>query len=78
MKAKVDKIFISGLVKVPTGLNKLKTKIDNLDVAKLKTAPRDLKKKTNVVNKEVVWDTKFKSVNTKVNELTKKFLLHVL
>ena len=29
---------------VPTGLNTLKTKVDGLDVGKLKTVPVDLKK----------------------------------
>ena len=31
------------LVNVPTGLNKLKTKVDGLDADKLKTVPVDLK-----------------------------------
>ena len=32
------------MVNVPTVLNKLNTKVDELDVAKLKTIPIDLKK----------------------------------
>ena len=38
---------------------KLKTKLDNLDVGKLKPVPVDLKKLSDVVPKEVVKNTKF-------------------
>ena len=44
MKAEGDKQVINKLTNVPTSLNNLKTKVDNLDVGKLKTAPIDLKK----------------------------------
>ena len=39
----VDKLGINKLVNVPTGLNNLETKVDDLDVGKLKTVPLDLK-----------------------------------
>ena len=35
---------INKLITVPTSLNNLKTKVDDLDVGKLKTVPVDLKK----------------------------------
>ena len=38
MKAAVDKLDINELVNVPTSLNNLKTKVDNLHVIKLKAA----------------------------------------
>ena len=37
LKAEADKIDINKLVNVPTSLNDLKTKINDLDVGKLKT-----------------------------------------
>ena len=43
-------------------MNDLKTKVDNLDVSKLKTAPFDLTKLSDVVDNEVAKNTKF---NTK-------------
>ena len=54
MKAEVDKIDINKLVNVSTSLNDLKTKVDDVYVSKLKTAPIDLKKLSNVASKEVV------------------------
>ena len=36
-KAEVDKLEITNLVNVPTSLNNLKTKVDDLDVGKSKT-----------------------------------------
>ena len=54
VKAKVDKQDISKLVGVPTSLNNLKTKINDLDLYKLKTVPLDLKKVIDVVSKQVV------------------------
>ena len=58
MKAEVEKTNINKLVNVPTGLNDLKTKIDDLDVGKLKTVNIDLNKISDVVSKEVVKNTK--------------------
>ena len=43
LKDVVDKLGINKLVNVPTGLNNLETKVDDLDVGKLKTVPVDLK-----------------------------------
>ena len=54
MKTEDDKLDINKLVNVPTSLNNLKTKVDDLAVGELKTAPVDLKKLNDVVNKEVV------------------------
>ena len=45
MKAEVDKQDITKFVNVLIGLKDLKTKVDYLDVGKLKTVPVDLKKK---------------------------------
>ena len=45
LKAGVDKLDINKLVDVATSLNNLNTKVDILDVDKLKTVPADLKKK---------------------------------
>ena len=60
----------------------MKTKVDDLDVAKLKTVPIDLKKLRDVLSKEVVENTKFKKLNTKINSLEKKIpdattLIHI-
>ena len=57
------------LINFPTSLNNLKTKIDNLDVGKLKAVPVDLKKLSDIVSKEVVKNTKFNTINTKVDNL---------
>ena len=72
MKAEVDTLDINKLVNVPTGLNDLKTKVDDLDVGKWKTVPNDLKKLSDAVDKEVFKNTKFNTLNTKVNNLEKK------
>ena len=66
MKAKIDKLDINKLVHVPTSLNNLKTKVDDLDVGKLKTVPADLKKLSDAVDYEVVKNTKFNTLKTKV------------
>ena len=52
-------------------MNNLKTKVDDLDVGKLKTVPVDLKKLSDVVANEVVKNTKFNTLKTKVNSLEK-------
>ena len=44
LKGEDDKLNINKLVNVPTTLNNLKTKVDDLDVGKLKIVPIDLKK----------------------------------
>ena len=43
MKVEVDKLYINKLTNDRTSLNNLKTKVNNLDAGKLKTAPVDLK-----------------------------------
>ena len=50
----------------------LKTKVDDLDVGKLKSAPVDLKILSNLVDNEVVKNTKFNTLKRKVNNLEKK------
>ena len=55
------------MVNVPTSLNNIKTKVDDLDVGKLKSVPLDLKKLSDVVDNEVVKNTKFNTLKTKVN-----------
>ena len=59
MKAKVDKLDINKLNHVPTSLNNLRAKGDDLDVGKLETVSVDLKKLSDVVDNEVVKNTKF-------------------
>ena len=75
MKAEVDKLHIYKLVNVPTSLNNLKTKSDHLHAGKFKTVPVDLKKKlSDVVDNEVVKNTKRNTPKTKVNKLDNKFI----
>ena len=69
MKAEVDKLNINDLVYVSTSLNNLKIKVDDLDVRKSKNVPIDLKKLSDVVDNEVVKNTKFNTPNTKVNNV---------
>ena len=52
-------------------MNNLKPKVDDLDVAKLKTVPVDLKKLCEVVNNEVVKNRKFNTLN---KDKIKKFI----
>ena len=56
------------MVNVLNDLNNLKAKADDLDV-KLKTAPVNLKKLNDEVSKEVVKNTKFNKLNTRVNNI---------
>ena len=60
LKVEADKLDINKLVNVPTTLNNLKTKVKDLDVGKVKTVPVDLKKLSDVVDNEVVKNTKLK------------------
>ena len=81
-KAEVGKIDITKLINVPTTLNNLKIKLDDLDVAKLKTVPVDLKKLGDIADNEVVKNTKFNTLKTKVNNIEKKIpdattLIHI-
>ena len=66
MKAEVHKLNINKLVKVPTTLNNLKTKVDDFDVRRLKTVSLDLKKMIDVVDKQVLKNTKPNTLN-KIN-----------
>ena len=74
MNAEVDKLDINKFVNVPTSLNSLKIKVDDLDVVKLKTIPVDFKKLSHLVHNEVIKNTKFNTLETKVNNLEKKIL----
>ena len=70
------------MVNVPTSLNNLITKVDDLDVGNLKTVPVGLKKLSDVVDNEVAKNTKFNTPITKVNNLEKKItdattLIHI-
>ena len=58
LKNEVDKLHINELGNFPTSFNNFKTKLDDLNVDKLKTAPEDLKKLYDVVSKEVIKNTK--------------------
>ena len=70
--AEVDKLDIPKLINAPNSLNNLKTKIDAFDVGKLETVPVDLKKLSYVVENEVVKNTIFNRLKTKVNNLGQK------
>ena len=74
IKNEVDKLNIIKLVNVPTCVNILKTKVDDLDVGELKTVPIDLKK---LSGKKVAKITKFSTLERKVNKLDKKFLMQL-
>ena len=63
-------------------MNTLKSKVDDLDVGRLKTVPVDLKKLSDVIDNEVVKNTKFNTLKTKVNNSEKKIpdaatLIHI-
>ena len=58
------------------------TKVDDLDVSKSKTVSVDLKKISDLVDNEVVKNTKLNTLKTKVNNLDKKIpdtttLIHI-
>ena len=70
------------MVNVPTSLNNLKSKLDYLDVGKLKTVSVSLKKISDVVDNEIVKNRKFNTLKKKVNSLEKKIpdattLIHI-
>ena len=63
-------------------MNNLKTKVDDLDVGKLKIVPVDLKKLSDVIENEVVKNREFNTLKTKVNRSEKKIpeattLIHI-
>ena len=66
-KGIVDKLELNKLVNVLTGLDNLIIEVEDLDVDKLKTFPVDLKELGVVVSKEVVKNSKFNKLNSKVN-----------
>ena len=78
MKAEVDKLDINKLVNVQTSLNNLKTKVEDLDAGKVKTAPIDLKRLSDVVDNKVAKYTESNTLKTKVNKIEKKFLMRPL
>ena len=53
MKVGIDKIYFNELDNVLISLNNSKTKVDDLDVVKIKAFPLDLKKLSDVVDNEV-------------------------
>ena len=77
MKAEVEKLDINKFVNVPPSFNNLKTKVDYLDVGKLK-ALLDLKYLSNLVDKEVAKNTELNTLKTKVNNFKNKFLMQLL
>ena len=77
MKAEVEKLDINKFVNVPPSFNNLKTKVDYLDVGKLKTL-LDLKYLSNLVDKEVAKNTELNTLKTKVNNFKNKFLMQLL
>ena len=53
-------------------MNNLRTKVNDLDVGKLKTVPVDFKILSDVAHNEYVKNRKFNQLVTKVNNLKKK------
>ena len=53
-------------------MNNFKTRVDDLDVGKLKTVPVDLKKLSDAADNEVIKNSKFNTLKAKVNNLEKK------
>ena len=72
MKFDLGKLNIEKFINVPTSLNNLETKINGLDAGKLKTVPIDLEKLSDVVDNELVKNTKFNKLKRKLNSLEKK------
>ena len=72
LKAEVRKLDFLKLVTVPTSLNDLKTKFDDLSVGELKAVPIGWKKFSDAVPNKVVKNTKFNTLKKKVNKLDKK------
>ena len=55
-------------------MNNLKAKVDQLGDDKLENTPKCLKKISDVVSKEIVENTTFNTLKTKVNKLDKETL----
>ena len=82
MKAEVDKLGMNELTNVLTSLNYLKTKVDDLDVTKLKNVSVYLKNLSDLIDNEVDKNTKLNTLKTKVNNLEKNIteattLIHI-
>ena len=60
------------MINIPTSFNDWKTKVEDLDVGKLKTIPVDLKKLNDVVDNKVIENAKFNTLKTTVNSLERK------
>ena len=62
------------LKSVPINLNNLKSKVDKLDIGKLKTTPVDLSKLSNIVKNDVVkkteYNAKIKNIEDKIPDIT--------
>ena len=54
MKREVDKLNINKLVNFPTGFNKVKVKVDDMDIGKLKTVLVVLKSLSNLVDNKLL------------------------
>ena len=72
LTVEVNKLDINKLINLPTSLNNLKTKVDDLDVGKLKIVAADLKKLSDAVDKLVVKNTNFNTLKMKINKIDKK------
>ena len=73
LKVEDDKLDINKLVNVLSGMDNLKTKVnDLLDIDKLKTVSVDLKKLSDAVSNKFAKNTKFNKPNTKVSDLEYK------
>ena len=53
-------------------MNNLKTKVNYLNIGKLKTVPKDLKKLIDALCKKVIKSAELNKLNTKVNTLENK------
>ena len=69
MKVEVDKLSIAKLVKSQLVWLIQKIKVDDVDVDKLKNVSRQLKKLSVALKNEVVKNTTFSTLKTKVNDL---------
>ena len=54
MKREVDKLNINKLVNFPTGFNKVKVKVDDMDIGKSKTVLVVLKSLSNLVDNKLL------------------------
>ena len=72
LETKIYKLKINKLVDSSTSLQNLKTKVDDLDVGNLKTPSVDLNDLNDLINKQVVENTKFNILQMEVNNLEKE------